>query len=49
MTDATHTWQVGVEEQVRIFLYIIVTNLSKRKVGECFHWLVRSAYVTVFE
>jgi len=36
MTNASDTWHVALEEQVAIFLYIIVTNLSNRKVAECF-------------
>jgi len=36
MTNASHTWHVDLSEQVAIFLYTIVTNLSNRKVGECF-------------
>ena len=36
MTNASATQHVALEEQVAIFLYIIVTNLSNRKVAECF-------------
>ena len=36
MTNASDTQHVALEEQVAIFLYIIVTNLSIRKVAECF-------------
>jgi len=36
MTNVSDTWHVALEEQVAIFLYIIVTNLSNRKVAECF-------------
>ena len=36
MTNASDTWHVVLEEQVSIFLYIIVTNLSNRKVAEHF-------------
>src|SRR5882672_1244621 len=36
LTNASHTCHVDLEEQVAIFLYIIVTNLSNRKVGERF-------------
>ena len=36
LTNASHTRHVDLEEQVVIFLYIIVTNLSNRKVGEHF-------------
>ena len=32
MINASDTWHVVLEEQVAIFLYIIVTNLSNRKV-----------------
>ena len=35
-TSANHTRYVELEEQVAIFLYIMVTNLSNRKVAECF-------------
>ena len=34
LTKACHTHHVDLEEQ--ILLYIMVTNLSNRKVGECF-------------
>src|SRR5467141_1653480 len=36
LTNASHTRHVDMEEQVAIFLYIIVTNLSNRKVAERF-------------
>jgi len=36
MTNASDTQHVVLEEQVEIFLYIIVTNLPNRKVAECF-------------
>ena len=36
LTKAGHTRHVDLEEQVAIFLYIMVTNLSNRKVGEHF-------------
>src|SRR5882724_11866739 len=36
LTQAGHTRHVDLDEQVAIFLYIMVTNLSNRKVGECF-------------
>ena len=36
LTNASHTRFVDLEEQVAIFLYIIVTNLSNRKVAERF-------------
>ena len=36
MTNASDTRHVALEEQVAIFLYIIVTNLSNRKVAEHF-------------
>ena len=36
MTNARDTQHVDLEEQVAIFLYIIVTNLSNRKVAEHF-------------
>ena len=35
-TSATHTRHVGLDEQVAIFLYTMVTNLSNRKVAEHF-------------
>jgi len=35
-TSATHTCHVGLGEQVAIFLYTMVTNLSNRKVAEHF-------------
>jgi len=35
-TSATHTCHVGLDEQVAIFLYTMVTNLSNRKVAEHF-------------
>src|SRR5882724_2747953 len=35
-TSATHTYHVGLDEQVAIFLYTMVTNLSNRKVAEHF-------------
>jgi hypothetical protein len=35
-TSVTHTHHMDLEEQVAIFLYIIVTNLSNRKVAEHF-------------
>jgi|SRR5882724_5139078 len=34
MTSANHTQHVDLAEQVAIFLYIMVTNLSNRKVSE---------------
>jgi len=37
MTSANHTWHVDLAEQVAVFLYIMVTNLSNRKVSEHFH------------
>src|SRR5882724_6536020 len=36
LTQAGHTHHVDLNEQVAIFLYIMVMNLSNRKVGECF-------------
>ena len=36
MTSANHSWHVDLAERVATFLYTMVTNLSKRKVGECF-------------
>src|SRR5882724_482064 len=36
MTSANHSWYVNLTEKVAIFLYTMVTNLSNRKVGECF-------------
>ena len=36
LTNISNTFHVDLEEQVAIFLYIIVTNLSKRQVVECF-------------
>jgi len=36
LTNVSNTRHVDLEEQVAIFLYIIVTNLSNRKVAECF-------------
>jgi len=36
LTSVNHTRHVDLEEQVAIFLFIIVTNLSNRKVAECF-------------
>jgi hypothetical protein len=38
ITDVTHTCHVNLDKQVAIFLYTIVTNLSNRKVAECFQW-----------
>jgi len=36
MTSANHSRHVDLAENVAIFLYTMVTNLSNRKVGECF-------------
>jgi len=36
LTNVSNTHHVDLEEQVAIFLYIIVTNLSNRKVAEHF-------------